>query len=363
MTALPAVVPFDDAIAETKGQDRALLLGNGFSVEYFSYANLLSRTGLEVGDPLLSLFEALDTVDFERVVRALDDSALVETAYGDEERASTFREDAQRVRDALVKAINDTHPAHRSELAFRLKSGAAFLGHFANVFTLNYDLLLYWVNLEVMDMSDGFGLGEKTSSGRFLSPFKPGAHCHIFNLHGGLHLFDDGSGMMMKALNDGEGVIATISETIRKGRLPVYVAEGKSVRKLGKINGNDYLRFGLEKLKENPMPLFIFGHSADENDEHIYNSIFRSPCRQLYFGIYQPDEGKIRTLDGILEKYRRTIGSELAFTFFDAETAKVWDAAETAIQQALSVSREGEFSPKLRLARRSAEKAEVAAKC
>lgn len=325
MPALPTVISFEEALAATDGQQRALLIGNGFSAEYFDYANLLSKSGLEVGDPLLALFKALDTVDFERVVLALEDAARVEAAYGDGERAATFADDAQRVREALVKAINETHPAHKSEMAFKLDSGAAFINHFSVVFTLNYDLLLYWVNLESTDKRDGFGLGEKTNDGRFHGPFKSDAYCHIFNLHGGLHLFDDG-GEMMKALNDGDGVIATVSGTIRSGHFPVYVAEGKSAQKLKKINGNDYLRHALDKLKENTFPLFVFGHSADDNDAHIYDSIFASGCKALYFGIYQPNEPKIRALDGKLEKYRRTLGSDLAISFFNAETANVWNA-------------------------------------
>lgn len=326
MPTLPTVLTFNEALALTDGQERALLIGNGFSSEYFSYANLLAKSGLEEGDPLLSLFAALNTVDFERVVRALEDAALVERAYGEDKQAAAFLDDAQRVREALVRAINETHPAHRSELAFRLKGGAAFIGHFANVFSLNYDLLLYWVNLEATGKNDGFGLGDKISSGRFQSPFRTDAYCHIFNLHGGLHLFDDGAGRMMKALNDGDGVIATISETIREGRFPIYVAEGQSLQKLQKINGNDYLRHSQDKLRANAHPLFVYGHSADDNDAHIYNSIFSSPCKALYFGVYKPDEGKIRTLDGKLEKYRRTLGAETAISFFDAESAEVWTA-------------------------------------
>lgn len=323
---LPAILSFEEALSETGGQQRSLLLGNGFSTEYFDYAELLTKSGLEAGDPLLVLFAALETVDFERVVRALEDAARVEAAYGEDERAATFNADAQRVREALVKAINDTHPAHKSELAFKLESGAPFINHFTAVFTLNYDLLLYWVNLESAGMKDGFGLGERTSNGRFHGPFKPDAHCHIFNLHGGLHLFDD-AGEMMKALNEGDGVIATVGDTIRSGLFPIYVAEGKSAQKLKKISGNAYLRHGLEKLRENAMPLFVFGHSADDNDAHIYNAVFSSNCKQLYFGIYQPNEPKIRAFDGKLEKYRRTLGSDLAISFFDAESAKVWTAS------------------------------------
>ena len=40
---MPDVISFQEAIEATDGEDRALLIGNGFSIEYFSYANLLAE--------------------------------------------------------------------------------------------------------------------------------------------------------------------------------------------------------------------------------------------------------------------------------------------------------------------------------
>ena len=210
-------------------------------------------------------------------------------------------------------------------LSFDPDGSAAFLAHFSTVFTLNYDLLLYWVNLEKQLLRDGFGLGK--TNGAFHGPFSEGAHCHVYSLHGGLHLFDNGSGEIMKAIDRGDGVIATITKTIASGRrFPVYVTEGSSSQKMRKINSVAYLRHCYDKLLENPAIMFVYGHSADENDAHIYNAIFRSGAEHLYFGIYQPDAAKLNALDGLLAKYQRTIGSSTKYTLSDSETAKVWDA-------------------------------------
>lgn len=320
---MPEVFSFEKAIQQTEDEDRALLIGNGFSAKYFTYSTLLAASGLAEGQPIRNLFERLDTADFEAVVRALEDAAVVERAYGNEAHATELENHAQEVREALVCALNKTHPAHRGDLDYA--SSAEFLAHFGSVFSLNYDLLLYWVNLEKGHLGDGFGLGEDL--GRFRGPFSEDAHCHLFNLHGGLHLFDDGAGEMLKALDRGNGVVATITDTIVNGRrLPVYVAEGTSTQKMKKINSVAYLRYCYDKLRRNGATIFVYGHSADENDRHIYQAIFASEAKRVFFGVFQPDKDKLRQLDGLLVKYQKSAGSDTRYDFFDSESAHVWAA-------------------------------------
>ncbi|MFP3422106.1 DUF4917 family protein, partial [Bacillus sp. SIMBA_161] len=84
---MPDVISFQDALDATEGEDKALLIGNGFSAQYFNYANLLAETQLEEGSPIRNLFEGLGTVDFEAVIRALEDATLVEKAYSNDKHA------------------------------------------------------------------------------------------------------------------------------------------------------------------------------------------------------------------------------------------------------------------------------------
>ncbi|MBA4192773.1 MAG: hypothetical protein C0467_32820 [Planctomycetaceae bacterium] len=320
---MPALLSFEDAINKTDGEDRALLLGNGFSAKYFTYSSLLAASDLEAGKPIRNLFDALGTADFEAVVRALEDAAIVERAYAQEAHADELEAHAQEVREALVHALNKTHPTHRGDLDYA--SSAAFLGHFTSVFSLNYDLLLYWVNLEKGRLRDGFGLG--SDQGQFRGPFSEEAHCQLFNIHGGLHLFDDGTGDIIKALDRGNGVIATISDTIvKRRRLPVYVAEGTSAQKMRRINSVAYLRRCYDMLRRNAATVFVYGHSADENDKHIYQAIFASEVKHIYFGVYKPDADKLKQLDGLLSKYQKIAGSDAGYSFYDSESAKVWEA-------------------------------------
>ena len=48
---MPDVISFSEAIARTDGKDRSLLIGNGFSAQYFSYADLLGKSGIVDAQP------------------------------------------------------------------------------------------------------------------------------------------------------------------------------------------------------------------------------------------------------------------------------------------------------------------------
>jgi len=330
---LQNVITFEEAIDRTNGSARSLLLGNGFSINHFNYANLFDAAGFTEESPVYGVFKALDTFDFERVMRALESGALVTSVYGENALTQSLHDDARRLREGLIHAIRETHPAHKEDISDSIPSCCRFLSSFGNVFTLNYDLLLYWAQLSAPGkFQDGFGLGEEKNG--FRGPFQKHAYCNVFNLHGGLHLFENSRGEIEKRLDQGAGVIDAISETVlNEGRLPVYVAEGTSTAKVKRINSVSYLSHCFSKLQDLSGNLFVYGHSADENDRHIYAAIFRSVkaaqareknLEHLYFCVYEPSRN-LDEIHGRLAKYKASVGSALKFTFVDAKSAKVWD--------------------------------------
>jgi len=322
----PPVIGFHDALAASDGQPRALLIGNGFSAAYFQYDSLLAASGIEPGTPMRNLFDRLHTADFELVIRALEDAAVVEEAYGNDAHAGELKAHAQEAREALIRAVKATHPEHRADLGRLYQSSAVFLANFETVFSLNYDLLLYWSNLEALGLTDGFGLAEVLPGGRLRSPFRENAYCSLFNLHGGLHLFEGPDDVLMKAIDFGEGVVETVARIIRDGKLPLYVAEGTSSQKERKVNSVPYLRHCFAKLRDTADTLFVYGHGAAENDAHVYRAIFGVNRPHVYFGIYQPNDNKLAALDGELAKYQHLGGMNVPYSFYDAESAHVWDA-------------------------------------
>ena len=90
---MPKVISFDDALKDAGGKDCSLLLGNGFSSRYFSYRSLLDKADLKPEDPVRVLFDRLKTVDFERVVKALEGAREVEMAYGNKDHAEQLIKD------------------------------------------------------------------------------------------------------------------------------------------------------------------------------------------------------------------------------------------------------------------------------
>ena len=135
-------------------------------------------------------------------MKTLEDASIVETVYGNDPHSTELLSDANRLREALVQAVRTTHPGHREDIEGVIPSCVEFLAPFGNVFTLNYDLLLYWVILQGgANFSDGFGLGIEANG--FLGPFKTEAYCTIFNVHGGLHLFRKPDDDVEKCLIDG----------------------------------------------------------------------------------------------------------------------------------------------------------------
>tara|TARA_R110002096_G_scaffold257381_1_gene450741 strand:+ start:62476 stop:63468 length:993 start_codon:yes stop_codon:yes gene_type:complete len=318
------IITFDEALRLTEGAERSLLTGNGFSINYFNYSDLMDAAGIEEGMSIKALFDVLNTVDFETVMKSLQDAVVVATAYDDADQAEKYENEKNAVRQSLVRAIHASHPAHRSDIGFHFNNCIDFLKYFSNRFTLNYDLLLYWAQLDDTGVfNDGFGL-DREERRNFVGPFAENAHCNTYNIHGGLHLFKNDDGTVSKRVRGANGMIEAIADMITRGkRLPLYVAEGTSRQKLGKIYSVEYLTHCYERLCESEGPFFIYGHSAHPNDEHIYKAIFKSNVSHLYFCIHQPS-ANVQEISGELARFKEKYGSNIEYTFVCSESANVW---------------------------------------
>jgi hypothetical protein len=326
----PDVLSFDEARKASTAAARTILLGNGFSIAQggaqFSYSNLLERCGLEFDSPIRKVFQTLNTVDFEEVMRALEHAAQIETAYGDNDRSKRFQLDSNVTRESLIHAIREVHPGIQFDIPDEQRNACgAFLQNFTSIFTLNYDLLLYWVilKLEVRRHSDGFGLGEEVGGFRI---FQTDAHCTTHYLHGALHLFLDDQLETRKRILTNTTIIEDIALTIRATkRMPLFVAEGSASQKMAKINAVPYLRHSYERLTEIEGSVFIFGHSASDNDRHVYDAIFKSKINNLFFCVHRPDRNWAPVHERLARYGNRRRNIDIIYV--DAETAHVWGDA------------------------------------
>jgi hypothetical protein len=92
---MPDLIDFEEALKRTDGEDRALLIGNGFSTEYFGCRNLLDKSGFVAETMIRDPFDTSATVKCMPLSRLrylfgiLSRHARVaDVCYGDDKGAS-----------------------------------------------------------------------------------------------------------------------------------------------------------------------------------------------------------------------------------------------------------------------------------
>ena len=351
------LITFDQAIAESKRfTKRHLLLGNGFSIacrpKIFTYGSLFEQADFSSSSRLPNVFDALKTTDFEKVIRTLDDASQAIQYYTDVASiADEMARDASSLKEILIHTVADNHPGIPSEIDDVQFFGCRkFLSHFlgsmnrnGKVYTLNYDLLLYWTlmhdgnpfdSADDLAMNDGFGRDEDTEQ-EFVNWMgeSNADQQRVHYLHGALHLFDAGSELQKYTwINTGLRLLNQAQAAMKENKFPLFVAEGKSEQKLSKIKHSAYLHHSYKsfsrQMEQRNDALFIYGHSLDSNDNHILKRIAKGNVPQVYVGLYGDVtlevNKKIISAANQLRASRRG-RYELHISFFDAASAKVWE--------------------------------------
>lgn len=333
---------------------RHLLLGNGFSIacqpDIFTYGSLFDQADFSEAKHIPEVFHAIGTFDFERVIRLLEDASKIVSIYSDqvEQTALQLSKDGQALKSLLIRTIANNHPAVPNEISDRqFRSCRSFLSHFlgdenqnGRVYSLNYDLLLYWALMhdEADDpiriaANDGFGR-EDDAEPEFVTWMGESSarSQRVHYLHGALHLFDAGVDLQKYTwVNTGIPLLEQAQIAMEQGKFPLFVAEGESRQKLKKIKHSAYLYHSYKsfssQMEQRKDALVVFGHSFAENDAHILRKISQGRIPQIYVGLYgDPDDGRNRAVKRAAQQLQedRYEGNPLAVDFFDAETAKVW---------------------------------------
>lgn len=336
------IVTFQEALEVTSGESRRhLLLGNGFSRacrdDIFAYNALFEQAFFDDLSPTARhAFDALDTTDFEVVMRALRQAASLSEVYikTEPDVAKQMRADADELRELLTTTIARNHPDRPGDIEdSRYAACKAFLNHFNNVYTVNYDLLLYWTQMQReippdIRLDDGFRQPDDGPNTYVSWEIENTNKQNVFYLHGALHIFDAGHEIQKYIWsNTGVALVDQIRDALAQNRFPLFVAEGSSNEKKERIEHSIYLGRGLRSIAHIGGALFIYGHSLAENDEHILKLINKGKSKFIAVGIY----GDLRSDDN-----QRILRRALAFNsnrkernkaeifFFDAESAQVW---------------------------------------
>jgi hypothetical protein len=227
------------------------------------------------------------------------------------------------VREALITAVHKVHPGIQFDIPKAQRDAcAAFLKNFQDIFTLNYDLLLYWVIVHAAskDFRDGFGLGDEVAGFR---QFSVGGDCNTYYVHGALHLFLDEELGTQKRVVTTSTIIDEIATTIRqRQQLPLFVVEGAAVQKIARIRSVPYLNHCFDALASISGSLFVFGHSASDNDTHVYDAICRSKIKKAFIFVHEPATNLASTRERLAPYSERR--KDIEWSYLDATSAKVW---------------------------------------
>lgn len=337
------LLTFQEAIAQSQRfRHRHLLLGNGFSIacrsDIFAYGKLYETADFSKLSRTAKLaFEALSTQDFERVIKALRDTRRILEAYGGVPATllDTLQSDADGLRELLVQTIANCHPSWPGEIREEeYEACRAFLEHFEKVYTFNYDLLLYWVQMHTSEdtapsSDDGFRKSEDDYDANYVVWEPSQSHeQNMYFLHGALHVFDTGTEIQKYTwVNTGVRLIDQIRDALSKDYFPLFVSEGTSDEKFERIRHNDYLAKAYRSFSEIQGALFIYGHSLAANDDHYLKRIEKGKVSQLYIGLYgDPESASNKQIIRRAEQMSTARGRRrpLAVSYFDAPTANVW---------------------------------------
>jgi Domain of unknown function (DUF4917) len=312
---------------ETAYRWSALLVGNGLSInvwEGFRYGSLY-KEALRLGTGGLSkedraLFEALDTQNFERVLADLGTAIRVNDAL--ERDSAPLLARYQSVQAALGEAIRSVHIPWVDVPAETLATIQQVLHKYEWVFTLNYDLLLYWA------------MGHNEDYGRLVDCFW-GSNCRfdpadadirvrsvpVYFLHGAMHLIVEASGKTRKLKRTAAlTLLDQFGQPIHSDpqARPLMVTEGSWRDKLQAIEANDYLAHAFETLQaaDRSVPLVVFGCSLGEQDKHLTNALSAHPDRPIAISMMPGSKRDLRSKQGDI--YGRVEAKPLLF--FDATT-------------------------------------------
>ena len=337
------ILTFDQALQVSEDK-RQLLLGNGFSIalqpDIFTYGSLYENADFSPIPHAPQIFDALNTKDFEVVIRLLSDMARVISVYAttNPQLADSLRRDAAQIKSILVNTIASRHPDRPHDITQeQYASCRLFLRNFERYYTLNYDVLLYWTLMqsEVDDWrpnhDDGFRSPEDDYEAPYVS-WQAHNSSTVHYLHGALHLFDAGHEITKYTwVRTDVPIIDQIRQALDLEKYPIFVSEGTSASKQQKILHNAYLHKALRSLASVSGSIFVFGHSLADNDDHIFREIVKNTkIKSLFVSLHGDPRSDanigIQRKASLLSTQRagRSPRKPLQVYFYDSSSAHVW---------------------------------------
>jgi len=309
-----------------------LLLGNGFSINlagHLKYKTLFAEFLKSCKSNERGIFKNFGTNNFEVIQESLISTKKVNTLFSITDKEHKINNAINILKNGLIKSIGKTHP-QASKINFnQLHNLSLQLNDFGDIFTLNYDLFLYHIIMQMKDESDKQNKDVPYSDyfwnkydKQFMQfmGYDDYPHKHVYYLHGALFLFKIPPNTFKLRRGDvPKELVAMIGEAITRGTMPLFVSEGDSKEKSKAIERSNYLSFCHESLEISENKLVIFGSSLSYQDTHIANAInYKKNKRELAIAIHIGNKS-----NNDLEKEVKRLNAKFKshkIWFFDSET-------------------------------------------
>jgi hypothetical protein len=330
-----------------KKRQKHLLLGNGFSMAYdhtiFSYNALYQFIDQLDNDVLSKLFGIINTKNFELVMQQLDNFIELAKEFStDKQLISNLEVANSDLKNSLIEAVKELHPEHVFTIPEEKSESCAnflfdYLNNGGNIFSTNYDLLLYWVLMrnKAKNPIDGFGRDLENFTGDFIpeeekeySELRWGKykkHQNVHYVHGTLPIFDTGIDVIKVEYDNENYLLENIKNRLDNKEYPIFVTAGNGNEKLNHIMHNKYLTNCYERLSTITGSLVTFGFNFGEYDKHIIEALNKATkyrkedggkLLSIYIGVYSDDDRKY--ILSIKDKFNCKVN------IYDAKTANVW---------------------------------------
>ncbi|HBO9634778.1 TPA: DUF4917 family protein [Pseudomonas aeruginosa] len=328
---------FNKEIKECTGE-KSIILGNGFGISYdiavdeenFNWSTLLDLCEIKEGSTIHCLLSECH-YDFELAHQKINNAIEVISLYEPQsELAQELKSQIQYLREQLVVAVSNSHPSafttnctpeETVNRKRRIEKCRGFLSNFKNVFSLNYDLLLYWVRCFENSYLGGDSFDKLDDE----LVFVPDDDANFFFPHGALFLYRDGVGATKSRSSKGNPILARLENNIRNGIFPMCISEGAGTQKLEAIKSNYYLHYSYNRIKECTGSIFTFGCSfLDSKDDHIIKAMLQSPADRIIVGEFKPSKMNYHRLELAFEHCQAQLKTKKEIVIADTHGVEVW---------------------------------------
>ncbi|ENV44436.1 MULTISPECIES: DUF4917 family protein [Acinetobacter] len=308
-----------------------LIIGNGASITLhskFGFSSLKAEAEkLKLfSEDISKLFVEFDTCDFELILRLVWHAKLVNKHLGivDPKIDSAY----ENIKQALIEVVKEVHCEH-AQIVKQLPILYKFTKQFSTIVSLNYDLILHWIRMYGNEKNndghvfkDGFkneGIifdrWDYLKTPYYRRPYEKEI-TRTFYQHGNLTLFRYANKVERKVKRkDQSDLLEIIEKNWVDDNIPIFVAEGTSVKKMDAIRDSNYLSKVfyeiLPEFLDDGKNLVIYGWGLGEQEHHLVKQIFKNKADgKVAISVFKNDQDYCYRVKQLINKLNSKIEIE-----------------------------------------------------